>query len=426
MANPYITQADPMMSQTLIDPEAQALQRQKQYAAALMQQNQQPQGQMIGGRFVAPSFTQQLNSALNPVLGAYMLNKADTEQLGLAERLRKQGETDIQAYGQAVTGKAATPEIVPQLQTLRDDQGNLTMGSQMGVAEVKPNFAEGLSILRKSTDPETRQLGKMLMADMFKTQKLGEGEQLVRGNFEGGFTPIAGEGGIKKTSDIKNYEYDKANGFQGSFNDWMTNQKRAGATNVSVGGAKDLASQVGDISKDSRIAAMGAVQSADAANRIIQAVDSNKLFTGVGANQRLTAAQIAEGLGLGGKDTAEKIGNSRQAIQGLAQLTLQGRKQMRGEGAITESEGALAQRAMSGDISLTAGELRQLAEAAKRSAQFQYNQHQNIINTMKSNPETKGLVPYYDVPADVNIFSPRAVGGQSNIRNEADKIIEGR
>jgi hypothetical protein len=426
MANPYITQADPMMSQTLIDPEAQALQRQKQYAAALMQQNQQPQGQMIGGRFVAPSFTQQLNSALNPVLGAYMLNKADTEQLGLAERLRKQGETDIQAYGQAVTGKAATPEIVPQLQTLRDDQGNLTMGSQMGTAEVKPNFAQGLAILRGSKDPETRQLGKMLMADMFKTQKLGEGEQLVRGNFEGGFTPIAGEGGIKKTSDIKNYEYDKANGFQGSFNDWMTNQKRAGATNVSVGGAKDLASQVGDISKDSRIAAMGAVQSADAANRIIQAVDSNKLFTGVGANQRLTAAQIAEGLGLGGKDTAEKIGNSRQAIQGLAQLTLQGRKQMRGEGAITESEGALAQRAMSGDISLTAGELRQLAEAAKRSAQFQYNQHQNIINTMKSNPETKGLVPYYDVPADVNIFSPRAVGGQSNIRNEADKIIEGR
>jgi hypothetical protein len=104
MANPYITQADPMMSQTLIDPEAQALQRQKQYAAALMQQNQQPQGQMIGGRFVAPSFTQQLNSALNPVLGAYMLNKADTEQLGLAERLRQQGEKDIQAYGQAITG----------------------------------------------------------------------------------------------------------------------------------------------------------------------------------------------------------------------------------------------------------------------------------------------------------------------------------
>jgi hypothetical protein len=231
----------------------------------------------------------------------------------------------------------------------------------------------------------------------------------------------------KKTSDITNYEYDVANsGFKGSFNDWLTNQKRAGATNVSVGGAKDLAGQVGDISKESKIAATGAVQSADAANRIIQAIDSNKLFTGVGANQRLTAAQIADGLGFGGKDTTEKIGNSRQAIQGLAQLTLQGRKQMRGEGAITENEGKLAERAMSGDISLTAGELRQLAEAAKRSAKFQYGLHQNIINTMKADPSTKGMVPYYDVPADLGIFNSRAVGGQSSIKDAADAIIRGQ
>ena len=191
MANPFITQANPMMGQTLIDPESAALQRQKQFAAALMQQNQQPQGQMVSGRFVAPSITQQLSSALNPVLGSYMMNQADTKQTQLAEALRQQGERDLQAYGQAVTGRAATPEVVPQGQTMRDDQGQLTMGSQMGTAEVKPNFAQGLSILRSSRDPETRQLGKMLMADMFKTQKVGPEETLVRGNFEGGFTPVA-------------------------------------------------------------------------------------------------------------------------------------------------------------------------------------------------------------------------------------------
>jgi hypothetical protein len=419
-----------MMSQTLIDPEAQALQRQKQYAAAFMQQNQQPQGQMIGNRFVAPSFTQQLSSAINPLVGAYMLNQADTKQTQLAEAIRQQGDKDLMAYGQAVTpvtGVEAKPEFIPKLQTAMDDQGMPTMGYQApveAVPEKKADFVKGMQILRMSKDPENRQLAKMLMADQMKTIVAPEGSTIYRGGIFGSGETI--KGSPKKTSDIQNYEYDVANsGFKGTFNEWLTGQKKAGASTQIMNTGKDLAGQVGDISKDSRISAMGAVQTADAANRIIQSVDTGKIFQGAGANQRLTAAQIAEGLGLGGKDTAEKIGNSRQAIQGLAQLTLQGRKQMRGEGAITESEGALAQKAMSGDISLTGPEIRQLAEAAKRTSKFQYGQHQNIINTMKSNPETRGLVPYYDVPADVSIFNPRAVGGQSTTRNEADKIIGG-
>ena len=137
-------------------------------------------------------------------------------------------------------------------------------------------------------------------------------------------------------------------------------------------------------------------------------------------------AQIADAIGAGGNTTADKIANSRQAVQGLAQLTLQGRKQMRGEGAITESEGKLAERAMSGDLNFTAAEIRQLAEAAKRSAKFTYNQHQNIINTMQNNPDAKGLVPYFQVPADADIFNPRPVGGQSATRTKADQILQGK
>jgi len=405
----------------------QQISRQQKMAEMLLQQGmQQPQGQMVSGHYVAPSLVQNLAGLANVYMGQRGIEKAEKAQLDLADRLRQQTMQDVQGFGQAVQGREATPEVVPQGQTLRDDQGQLTMGSQQATAAVAPDYNKGLSILMGSKSPQSQALGNMMLADMLKTQKLGEGETLVRPNFQGGFTPVAGEIGAKKTNDIRNYEYDvKNSGFKGTFNDWLTSQKKAGATNVSVGGAKDLAGQVGDISKESKIAAMGAVQSADSANRIIQSVDSNKLFAGVGANQRLTAAQIADGLGLGGKDTAEKIANSRQAIQGLAQLTLQGRKQMRGEGAITESEGALAQRAMSGEITLTGPEIRQLAEAAKRSAKFQYSQHQNIINTMKSRPDTRDLVPFYDVPADVNIFNPRVVGGQSNVRNEADAIIGG-
>jgi hypothetical protein len=409
-------------------PEMQDITRQRDLAKMLLQRGMTDnlQGQMVSGRYVGASPLQGIANMYSAYKGKQLAEESDRKQAELSRMLRQQTLQDIQGFGQAIQGREAVPEIIPQGQTLVDDQGQLTMGAQRGSAAVAPDYSKGLSILMSSRSPQSQALGNMMLADMLKTQKLGPEETLVRGNFQGGFTPVAGEAGAKKTNDIRNYEYDvKNSGFKGTFNDWLTSQKRAGATNVTVGSAKDLAGQVGDISKASKITAEGAVQSADAANRIIQAVDTNKLFTGIGANQRLTAAQIADGLGFGGKDTAEKIGNSRQAIQGLAQLTLQGRKQMRGEGAITENEGKLAERAMSGDISLTAGEIRQLAEAAKRSAKFQYSQHQNIINTMKSRPDTRDLVPFYDVPADISIFNPRAVGAQSNVRNEADAILGG-
>jgi hypothetical protein len=347
--------------------------------------------------------------------------------------LRAEGDKDLMAYGQAVTpvaGVEAKPEFIPQGQTMRDDQGMPTIGYQapvQAVAEKKPDYAAGMSILRRSKDPETRQLAKMLMADQMKTLIVPEGGTVIRGGIFGSGETV--KGAPKDPTEYREYvkasDPSNPNSFKGSFFEYQQALKKAGASNQIMNAGKDFTGQVGDIGKESRIATMGAVQTADAANRIIQAVDTNKLFTGIGADVRLAGAQLADGLGVGGKDTAEKIGNSRQAIQGLAQLTLQGRKQMRGEGAITESEGALAQRAMSGDINFTKGEIRQLAEAAKRSAKFQYDMHQNIINTMRTDPSTKGLIPYFDVPADVNIFSPRAVGGQSNTRNEADAIIGG-
>jgi hypothetical protein len=167
----------------------------------------------------------------------------------------------------------------------------------------------------------------------------------------------------------------------------------------------------------SKTATSGAIQQADAANRIIQSLDTNKLFTGAGANQKLQAAQIGQMLGVTGNKTEEIVANTRQAIQGLAQLTLQGRKQMRGEGAITESEGALARQAMSGDVSLTAGELRILANAAKRSAKFTYDQHQSMMGALaKDSPNS---VPYYQLEVNPSIFGEST----SDVRAKADAIL---
>ena len=190
--NPFITTANPMQ-QVMVDPEAQALQRQKQYAAALLQNNQQPQGQMVGGHFVAPSWTQQLNAALNPIVGAYMMNKADTEQEKLAEKLRQQTAEEMIRFNELRYGKKGTSDIVPEGQTLKDDQGQLTLGAQQGVADIAANPAEAYAMALRSKSPLVNQMA----TEMLKPQKLGEGERIVTFNPTTGKEEVTMQGGQK-------------------------------------------------------------------------------------------------------------------------------------------------------------------------------------------------------------------------------------
>ena len=400
-----------------LDPELQGIERQRQLAQALMQRGMKPvEGQMVSGRYVAPAWTQQLANMFDIYSGRKGMEEAEKKSADYATALRAQTGKDIQQFLQG--GQT----IVPEGQTLRDDEGGLTYGSQL-----PKSYMERIGQLAQSRSPQSQALAQSLMSEMLKPQKLAEGESLIRMTPEGKYEAV-GTGGEKMTNDFRNYQQAVSQGYQGTFMDYQQSIKKAGAPNIDLSNlmGKNLAGQIGDIAKESRVSAMGAVQTADSANRILNALDTNKLFTGSGANVRLDAARIADTFGLGGKDTGEKIANSRQTLQGLAQLTLQGRKQMRGEGAITESESKLAERAMSGDLSFTAAEIRQLAEAAKRSAKFTYNMHQNIIGTMQKDPTTRELVPFYQVPAEISIFEPRASGATSDVRSRADQIIRGQ
>ena len=115
--------------------------RQQRMAEMLLQQGmQQPQGQMISGRYVAPSLTQNLAGLANIYMGQRGLEKADKAQVDLANRLRQQGVLEAQDIMSTMRGRQARPEVVPQGQTLLDDQGMLTMGSQRGVTGIAPDL----------------------------------------------------------------------------------------------------------------------------------------------------------------------------------------------------------------------------------------------------------------------------------------------
>jgi len=173
-------------------------------------------------------------------------------------------------------------------------------------------------------------------------------------------------------------------------------------TNVKIENkmGEGIAAQIGPMMKDSVDIATGAVKQVDAAKRVVGAIDSGKIIAGPFAGGRVTLAQMGQALGVGGADAKQQLANTRDVIRGLAEMTLQGRSQMKGQGAITESEGLLAERANSGKIEdLTIPEIKQLALASERAARFAYAEHQRKVQEMANNPATSSLATYYQGPA---------------------------
>lgn len=79
--------------------EQQALNRQQQMAQLLMQQGtQQPQGQMVSGRFVPTSFFQNIAPLAQMYAGSRLAEKGDKQALELAAALRKRYGDELSQY----------------------------------------------------------------------------------------------------------------------------------------------------------------------------------------------------------------------------------------------------------------------------------------------------------------------------------------
>lgn len=374
------------MADQFINPEMQDITRQREMAKALMQQgfNQNNlQGQMIGNRYVGASPIQGLANLANLYVGKQMAQEADTKEAQLAEALRQQTVADINAYGRYAKG-------TPEQTTYSAGEEGPTMATTPAVA---PDYSKALGVLLGSKSPQSQALGQQMLVDQLKTHVLPEGGTLVRGTLGGGMGETV-SGAPKQTSEQRDYQTAVQGGYKGSFFQYQQDLKRAGAPSVSVSTGKDLAGQVGDIMKNSAASAQGAYQTAQSADKILGAVD--KAITGKGAEARLTAAQWADTLGVGGKDK-EKLDNTRQIMQETAKLALAAPP--RGQGAVSDYERALFAKAAGGDVNLTPTELKLIANRAKEAAQYTIQSHEQKLNAMKSNPETAQLVPYYSVQA---------------------------
>jgi hypothetical protein len=154
-------------------PEYLALERQKKIADLLMQKGQQlPEGQMVSGHYVAPSWTQQLGTLANAYMGGNMAEQTEQKTAKLAQMLRGQQEQTVQSFI-----NAKTP-------------------------------AEKFAVATSSNAPSWLQ---SLGAEMLKPQKVGEGDVISQLNLATGQQEPILKGNPKdtRTSDQKNFEFYK-------------------------------------------------------------------------------------------------------------------------------------------------------------------------------------------------------------------------
>jgi hypothetical protein len=321
------------------NPEAADLSRQRKLAEMLtLKAFEQPQGGLVSGHYVAPSWTQQLAPLVSGIAGQTMNKQLDEKQLALAEALRGKQQEVMQAYANAKT---------PQEKFA------------IGTSEYAPT-----------------QL-KAAMYDRLKTQKVGADESLVAGDING-YSPIftgpsALSGEVKTAAQLLgiNKPRDQWTAQELAAVDAKAQQmKRAGASNLTVHTGNALGGEIGkgvgqeDVAL--RAAAKNSQLTVDNADAALKNLD--KAIVGPNADIRLQAAKY---LNVAGADNAETIKASEQAFAQRGQALLGRVKSsgLAGSQGLTEGERKFLTSAYGGNLNLDKETLKGMLMLEKRLAQ---------------------------------------------------------
>lgn len=149
-------------------------------------------------------------------------------------------------------------------------------------------------------------------------------------------------------------------------------QSAASAPRITVSTEKKYGERFGGLIADADAAklsaAEGAPKAAATADRIMDILESGKVFTGTGANVRL---QLAKALNLAGKTDEEKIANTEVLGAQLAETTLGAIKSSNlgaGQG-FTNADREFLEKAKAGQITFEAESLKRLAKLSRQAAE---------------------------------------------------------
>jgi hypothetical protein len=230
---------------------------------------------------------------------------------------------------------------------------------------------------------------------------------------------------------IQEYNFAVGQGFKGTFQDFVTEQKKAGApsTNITLPGDKKMAEVLGakgaerlDTSLTQAQEAQSTIQNINELRPIL----AEGVFAGPLSAAPRAVAQIASSLGITGKDTKELLDRTAVAMQGLAKFELSAAAAMRGQGAITENERVLIQRAAGGRLDqFTAPEVQALLTAMEKTANYRIGSHNRQLDVLRrsGSPEVRDLVPFYELgPMNVAPVPTAPTGGVRKFNPDTGRI----
>ena len=317
-------------------------------------------------------------------------------------------QTEMDAYKKQQEWKAGFPAMLQQSQPrVEQFQADNPFGEDLGnMATVSHGNPQALQ--EYMMRPESPYADKLIEQQLFpKPAKIGFTPSGVAYDENNPSSLKIGENYAKPDSlpsAIQEYKFAVSQGYNGSFDKWNKETRQAGANNfvlpkIEVKTGESIATQVGPMLKESREKAISGINLVNSANRILSVAEKGNLYVGPGANLLMKGAQVADVFGFGGKDTKEKIANTRAVIRGMAEQAVQARSQLGGQSQISNAEQELLNKATSGDISdLTAGEVIQIAELNDTLGRQLYQVHQDQLSNMANDQNLTGLAKFYGVP----------------------------
>jgi len=201
---------------------------------------------------------------------------------------------------------------------------------------------------------------------------------------------------------------------------------KAGASNVSVsmdkGFGDAFAKDAATALAASRDKAKTAANSLGTINQIESAINSGNVVTGPGAPIQTGMLQLGQALGVTGKDSEEKLANTRRLMQGAASLAVDGAQRLAGQGQITDKERELVNKMAGGDVDrMTIPEIQATLGTLKKINGQIISQHDASLG--KVGPEFSKFSPFYRVDQPVFQASQPSPMGSSGGAPSVDVLV---
>jgi hypothetical protein len=203
-------------------------------------------------------------------------------------------------------------------------------------------------------------------------------------------------------ADVREYEYAKSQGFQGTYEQWartMANLKAPKTTvhttlSPVIRTANSLGETVGANVATQAVKDVNAGHVATQALNNVQQVRENlpEAIVGPLAEARTFLTRAANAVGVG--DYSKRLEATQRTTQGLARMSLDGAALMEGQGTITTTERELIHKAASAPQSLSREEIAASLDIVEKVQAYKYSQAQNQGQAILDNPDLAPVHPH--------------------------------